>query len=319
MRHSWRLDAKWAVGILFVLCAAAASITYSLYRASAQEPASGASASVIDALAEEMVDDELFAELQAAAQASPEIEAQVNGFVVPLTGKEVAGLTREEMLEKASTRLAEIIYFEGVEAGEAYFQDPEPKKEADPSGDAPPTDKEGDGLPLEPLGLFTQETHDGLHPFVLALALGAVALLAILALLSRGFGLLGSPGLALVAGIGPAALTLTVLRSVFADVRDDGDGMFPTAAEALYPTVDDLSHLFTIIVAVGAALAAGAIIGHIASLIWQRAHPQVPARSEEKPPVDEPEEQPDYAVDEGSATSDGDELPSIGPSGVPQA
>jgi len=37
VRHSWRLDAKWAVGLLFVLCAAAASITYSLYRISAQE------------------------------------------------------------------------------------------------------------------------------------------------------------------------------------------------------------------------------------------------------------------------------------------
>jgi hypothetical protein len=38
VRHSWRLDAKWAVGLLFVLCAAAASITYSLHRISAQEP-----------------------------------------------------------------------------------------------------------------------------------------------------------------------------------------------------------------------------------------------------------------------------------------
>ncbi len=38
MRHSWRLDGKWVAGLLFILCAAAAFITYSLHRISAQEP-----------------------------------------------------------------------------------------------------------------------------------------------------------------------------------------------------------------------------------------------------------------------------------------
>jgi type IV secretory pathway VirB2 component (pilin) len=319
MRSSWRLDAKWVVGILFVLCAAAASITYSLQRVSAQEPATGTAASVIDALAEEMVDDEMFAELQAAAEANPKIEVQVNELLLPLTGKEIAGLTREETLEKAAARLADIIYVEGVEGAEVYFRNLEPKEGAGPSADQPPADSEGDGLPLEPLGLFTQETHDGLSPFVLVLSLGAAALLAVLVLLSRGFGRLGSPGLALVAGIGPAALTLMVLRTVFADARKDGEGMFAGAAEALYPTVDDLSRLFAIIVAVGAALIAAAIIAHIASLVWQRTHPQASESVEDEPPAGEPEEQPDYAADEGFVTSGGDELPSIGPSGVPQS
>jgi hypothetical protein len=319
MRHSWQLDAKWVVGILFVLCAAAASITYSLHRVSAQEPASGAAASVIDALAEEVVDDEMFAELQAAAQASPEVEVQVNELLVPLTGEEISALTREEMLEEASIRLADIIYVEGVEGAEAYFRDMEPKEEGGASADQPPTKSEGDSLPLEPLGLFTQETHDGLRPFVLGLSLVAAALLAVLVLLSRGFGRLGSPGLALVAGIGPAALTFIVLRSVLADAKDDGEGTFAGAAEALYPTAGDLFRLFTIIVVAGAALVAAAIIGHIASLIRQRTRSQAPAPTEEALPVGEPEKQPDYALDEGFASSGGDELPSVGPSGVPQS
>lgn len=319
MKHSWRQDAKWVAAILFVLCAAAASITYSLHRVSAEESASGAAASVIDALAEEMVDDEMFAELQAAAKASPEVEVQVNELLLPLTGEEISGLTREEMLEKASTRLADIIYVEGVEGAEAYFQDMEPKQEAGPSADQPPADSEGDGLPLEPLGLFTQETHDGLRPFVLGLSLVAAALLAVLVLLSRGFGRLGSPGLALVAAIGPAALTLMVLRTVFADARDNEEGMFAGAAEALYPTMDDLSRLFTIIVAAGALLVAAAIIGHVASLIRQRTRSQASESSEDEASPGEPEEQPDYAVDAGFATSGGDGLPSIDPGGVPQS
>jgi hypothetical protein len=319
MRHSWQLDAKWVVGILFVLCAAAASITYSLHRVSAQEPASGAAASVIDTLAAEVVDDEMFAELQAAAQASPEVEVQVNELLVPLTGEEIANLTREEMLAEASTRLADIIYLEDVDGAEAYFQKLEPKEEAGPSTDQPPPDSEGDSLPLGPLALFTQETHDGLRPFVLGLSLAAAGLLVVLVFLSRGFGRLGSPGLALVAAIGPAALTLTVLRTAFADVRDDGEGMFAGAAEALYPTVDDLSRLFTIIVAAGALLVAAAIIGHVASLIWQRTHLQASETSEDEASPGEPEEQPDDRMDEGFVASGGDELPSIGPSGVPQS
>jgi hypothetical protein len=319
VRHSWRQDAKWVAAILFVLCAAAASITYSLHRITAEEPASGAAASVIDALAEEMVDDEMFAELQAAAKANPEIEVQVNELLLPLTGKEIAGLTKEEMLEAASTRLAGIIYVEGVEGAEAYFRDLEPKEEAGPSADRPPAESEGDGLPLEPLGLFTQETHDGLRPFVLGLSLVAAALLAVLVLLSRGFGRLGSPGLALVAGIGPAALTFIVLRSVLADAKDDGEGTFAGAAEALYPTAGDLSRVFTIIVVAGALLVTAAIIGHVASLIRQRTHAQAAADSEDELAVGEPEKQPDYALDEGFASSGGDELPSVGPSGVPQS
>lgn len=317
MRHSWRTDAKWVAGILFVLCAAAASITYSLYLLTAQEPASDTASSVINALAEEMVDDELFAELQAAAQSSPDAEVRVNEFVLPLMGKEIADLTREEMLEKASTRLANIIYFGGVEAGEPYFQDlPSGEEDLNSSGEAPPEEK---GLPLEPLGLFTQETHDRLWPFALGLPLTAAALLITLALLSRGFGRLASPGLALVAGIGPFALALMALRRVLADVGEDEGGVLPAAARSLSPTIDDLSRLFTIIFVVGAALAAAAVIGRIASLIWQGTQARAPAPGEEESPLGEPEEQPDYAADEGLTASGGAEFPSVGPRGVPQA
>lgn len=316
MRHSWRPDAKWVAAILFVLCAATASITYSLYLLTAHEPASGTASSVINALAEEMVDDELFAELQAAAQSSPDAEVQVNEFVLPLMGKEIADLTREEMLEKASARLANIIYFGGVEAGEAYFRDlPSGEEDRNSSGEAPP--EEG-GLPLEPLGLFTEETHDRLWPFALGLPLAAAALLIALALLSRGFGRLASPGLALVAGIGPFALALMALRGVLADVGEDEKGVLPAAARSLSPTIDDLSRLFTIIFVIGAALAATAVIGRLASLIWRGTRAGAPAPGEDESPGREPEEQPDYAADEGPGGGGG-EFPSIGPRGVPQA
>jgi hypothetical protein len=96
------------------------------------------------------------------------------------------------------------------------------------------------------------------------------------------------------------------------------DDLTGRLAATLTPAFDDLSRFFTSRVAVGAALTAAAIIGHIASLIWQRTQPQAPAATEEAPAAAEPQEQPDYAVDEGFATSGGDELPSIGPRGVPQ-
>lgn len=319
MKQPWRLNAKWAVAVLFVVCTVAATIAYSLYRVSAEEPATGTSASVIDALAEEMVDDQMFADLQAAAKANPEAEVQVNQLVLPLTGEEMAGLTREETLEKASARLADIIYVEGVEAGEDYFRDPQPQEEGGSAPDQPPTDSEGDGLPLGALTLFTQETHDGLRPFAVALLVGAAALLAILLLLSRGFGRLGSPGLALIIGVGPAALALTVLRAVFADARDGEEGMFQGAAEAIYPTVDDVSRLFTIIAAVAAVVVVASVIGHVAYSLRRGSRPPTPEPNEEVPPTGEPEERAEQDAEEGATISSGDEIPSIGPGSVPQA
>lgn len=318
MKYHWRVDAKWVVGIFCVLCVTAASITYSLHRITALEPASGASAAVIDTMAEEMVDNQMFTEMQAAAKASPKAEVQVNGLRLPLTGKEITGLTKKQTLKKASTRLADIIYFGGVEAGDAYFQEPKSKEGAGSSAKQSSADGEGDSLSLEPLTLFTQETHDGLHPFVLGLSLVAAMLLATIVLLSRGLGRVGSPGVALVAGIGPATLSVMVLRTTFADARDEGEGMLPGAAEALYSTVDDVSRLFTIIAVIGAVLITAAIIGHVASIMWLRGQPQTAAPSEEEPPAAEPEEQPEPAEDEGDAAADADGVPYIRPSGVPQ-
>ncbi len=274
MKPSWRVDGKWLAAIAFALCATVASLTYSLYRVTAPEPATGAAAPVIEAMTRGALNDELFAEMQLAAQAQPEAEVQAQGVTIPLTGEEIAGLSRDQLLKESSARLADILYYQGAAAGEAYFQDLTPNQgEPAPPGPAT-TDTEDEGLQLDMLAMFSQGTHSSLRPFAVALSLLAATLLAALVLLSRGFGRLGSPGVALAAAFAPAVLVTTLFRGALASGRDSSEGALADVAAALYPTISDLVRTFALLAVLGLAMALVAVAGQVAAVIvgrWRRA------------------------------------------------
>src|SRR3990170_7698061 len=129
------------------------SLTHSLYRITLHQPATGVSAAVIEGMIGGALNDDLFAKLQASARSNPEAEAQAEGVTIPLRGKEIANLSREQLLQKSASRLADILYYEGVDAGEAYFQDLTPDEGAPPSADQDPRNSEDEGLQLEMLAL----------------------------------------------------------------------------------------------------------------------------------------------------------------------
>jgi len=270
VRYSWRQDAKWLAAILFVLCATVASFTYSLYRITLHQPATGVSAAVIEGMTGGALNDDLFAKLQAAARSNPEAEAQAEGVTIPLRGKEIADLSRDQLLQKSASRLADILYYEGVDAGEAYFQDLTPNEEEPPSTDGDPRDGKDEGLQLELLALFTGATHDGLRPFAVGLALVAAALLAVLVLLSRGFGRLGGPGIAIAIATGPFALVATALRGVLEDGQQNSEGTLAAAAGALRAPVADLASTFAVLAVIGLVMAALAVAGQVASVLVAR-------------------------------------------------
>jgi len=269
--YSWRPDAKWLAAILFLLCAAVASFTYSLYRVTAHQPAAGVSAAVIEGMTKGALNDELFAELQHAARSDPEAELQAEGVTIPLRGEEIAGLNKEEVLEKAAARLADILYYEGVSAGEAYFQDLTPDEGEPPSADrAAPRDQEDEGLQLELVALFTEQTHEGVRPFALALSIGAAALLAVLVVLSRGFGRLGSPGIAIAIATGPFALVAAAFRGALEDGQRSDESTLAAAAQALHAPVADLAHAFAALAVIGLVMAALAVAGQVAAIFVAR-------------------------------------------------
>ncbi|MBI2912503.1 MAG: hypothetical protein HYY03_01125 [Chloroflexi bacterium] len=269
MRPSWQLDAKWLTAIAFVLCAAAACLTYSVYRLTAPGPATGTAAAVIEAMTKPALDNDLFAGMQEAARVNPQAEVTANGVTIPLRGEEIAGLGREEVLDRSAARLANILYYEGVEAGEAYFQDLTPGEEQPAGGE--PGDPEDDGLQLEMLALFTQGSHNAVRPLVYALPLMAALLLAVLVSLSRGFGRLGSPGIALAVALGPIALVTTLLQGILKDGRESSEGAQAGAAAALQPPMADLAQTFTLLAGAGLAMAALAVGGSVTAVIVRRA------------------------------------------------
>lgn len=247
-----------------------ASFTYGLYRITLHQPASGTAAAVIEAMTKGALDDDFFAKLQQAAQTSPQAEVQAEGLTIPLRGEEIADLTKEEVVKNAAVRLADILYYKGVDAGEAYFQDLTPGEEERPSTDQDPRNKEDEGLQLEMLALFTQGTHDGLRPFAIGLTLGAAALLAVLVLLSRGFGRLGSPGIAIATATGPFALIASSLRGVLEDGQRSSESTLAAAAQALYAPVADLADAFAALTVIGLVMAALAVAGQVAVVFVAR-------------------------------------------------
>lgn len=78
--RSLRSDLKWVVGLAFFLCALAAALTYSLFRLSTYETASGTAAAVIRVMIRgPLEDDELLAHLQEAARADPQARCRRTG------------------------------------------------------------------------------------------------------------------------------------------------------------------------------------------------------------------------------------------------
>ncbi len=268
MRHSWQVDAKWLAAIAFVLCAAAACLTYSIYRLTAYGPATGTAAPVIETMSKGALNDELFAKMQEVARTTPEAEVTANGVTIPLRGQEIAGLSKQEVLKKAAGRLADILYYQGVSAGEAYFQDLTPE-EGQTAGQTP-ADQKDEGLQLEMLALFTQGSHNAVRHLVYALPLIGALLLAVLAFLSRGFGRLGSPGIALAIAVGPFALAATVLQGVLRDGMESSEAALAGASAALQPPMASLALTFALLAGIGLAMALLALTGNLTVVIARR-------------------------------------------------
>lgn len=273
-RPSWQIDAKWLAAIAFVLCAAAACLTYSIYRLTAYGPAAGAAAPVIETMTKGALNDEMYGKVQQAAQASPDAEITVDGLTLPLRGREIAGLSKDALLKLASVRLADILYYQGVDVGERYFQDLTPGDATPPpeAGQTAPA-TEDEGLQLDMLAFLTEGSHSAVQPPYIVSGLLALALLGLVVFLSRGFGRLGSPGVALAVAIGPFALATTLVRSVLSEGRDGSDRTLAQAAGALYPTMSDLAHTFTLLAVIGLAMATTAVAGQITAIFvgrWRR-------------------------------------------------
>ena len=310
MGTSWRLDAKWLFGLICLAAIIVAAVLYSASKFTERDAATGIFSSFLISLAKDAEGAEEFEEFQAQAVANPDEEFPISGVTLPIKGRELIGLSYDEAVELVAGRIAEILYTDGPESVEQYFTaDSSADSEEAPAG-------ESEGVSLGTLGVLTQDTHDQVNRIFTFSLIPILILAVLLVFFSRRFGRLGTLGVVLTVGVAPfAALWFTVKQAT----KNDGqDGIEGALAEALAPIAGDVSTTFLWLLALGVALVLAAVAGNVSYALWHRSRPTPTPGDDETPPPDEPE-QPDYLADEGATASGGDEFPSIGPGGVPQA
>jgi hypothetical protein len=310
MGSSWRIDAKWLFGLICLSAIIVAGVLYSASKFTERDAATSIFSSILISIAKDDEGAEEFEEFQALAVASPDEDFTIEGASLPIKGRELIGLSYDEAVELVVGRIAEILYTDGPESVEQFFT---AASGAD-SEEAPA--EEGEEISLGPLGLLTQNSHDTVGR-IFTFSLIPILVLAVpLVFFSRRFGRLGSLGVVLAVGAAPFALLWLIVKQ--ATKNAGPDGIEGALAEALAPMAGDVSTTFLWLLALGVALVLAAVAGHIGFALWHRFRPTPTLGEEETPPPDEPK-QPDYLADKGATASGGDELPSIGPGGVPQA
>ncbi len=311
MGSSWRIDAKWLFGLICLSAIIVAAVLYSASKLTERDVATGVFSGVMTTFAKEGEGSEDFGEIQALAAASPDEEFTIEGITLPVKGSEIADLSYDEAVDLVVGRIAQTLYTDGPESVEQFFN-------ATPVADSEETSPgEGEEFSLGPFALLTQNTNDIIRR-IFTFSLIPILVLAVpLVFFSRRFGRLGSPGIVLTVGAAPFALLWLIAKQ--ATKNADTDGINGALAEPLSPMAGDVSTTFLWLLALGVALVLAAVAGHIGFALWHRFRPTPTPGDDGTAPPDEPKRQPDYLADKGAAASGGDEFPSIGPGGVPQA
>lgn len=190
-RSGHRETAKWAVGLALVITLTAALFSLQLYQMSGEASAKAALSRIIDALAEgdASIARQHEALTASAEQSGPDDPVTLDDYPVSVT------FTRTEVIESTPEQLAAIARARAIDRvyadGAGVLRDSE--------ATAGPGRFSAAGAVDAFLGLLTEDTHTVTAWLTFALvALGAGLALA-LASLSRGYGRIGAPGVALAA------------------------------------------------------------------------------------------------------------------------
>jgi hypothetical protein len=312
MRGSWRIGAKWLFGLICLATIIGAGVLYSASKLTERDAATGIFSGVLTTFAEEGEGFDEFEEIQAQAAASPDEEFTIDGLTLPVKGSEFAGLSYDEAVELVVGRIAQMLYTEGPESVEQFFQ------AASDTGSEEASEGEGKEFNLGPFALLTQDSHDTIRR-IFTFSLIPVLILAVaLVFFSRRFGRLGSPGIVLAVGTAPFALLWFIVRR--ATESADSEGIGGALTQALSPTAADVSSAFLRLLVLGVVLVLAAVAGHIGFALWRRARSTKAQPDEETTPLHEAiERPPHYASEEGFSGHMPGTSRSPGPGGVYQA
>lgn len=250
-RPSWQIDLKWVAGILACVAIVVSGVLFSLAEITERGRAEPLSAAFVAFLVDGRVSDDEFEAVQAQAAADPSGLVSLSPLDVEVRGSQIAGLDREETTLLFAGELAAVLYEEGPEAAEALALEPAPNEDGETQ----------EAIGLGPTGSLTADQHSTFRTFFLVALAIVIALLGLVAFLSRGLGRLGAPAVVLALSTAPlAALWALAVNSV--GTAGEDEALYAVMARDIVgETASDLRGFFLAILLIALAWVAIAFVG----------------------------------------------------------
>ncbi len=251
MRPGWQIDLKWVAGIFACVAIVVSGVLFSLAEITERGRAEPLSTAFVAFLVEGRVTDDEFEAVQAQAAADPSGLVSLSPLDVEVPGSEIAGLDKEETSLLFAGELTAVLYAEGTEAAEALILEPAPKEDGELQ----------EAIELGPTGSLTSDQHSTFRTFFFVALAIVIALLGLVAFLSRGLGRLGAPAVVLALSTTPLAGFWALAATAVGTPGEDEALYAVIARQLVHDTAGDLRSFFVSVLSVALAWVAIAVIG----------------------------------------------------------
>lgn len=250
-RPGWQIDLKWVAGIFACVAIVASGALFSLAEITERGRAEPLSTAFVAFLIDGRVTDDEFEAVQAQAVADPSGLVSLSPLDLDVRGSQIAGLTKEETSLLLAGELAAVLYEDGSEAAEALILEPGPSEDGELQ----------EAIELGPTGSLTADQHSTFRTFFFVSLAIVIALLGVVAFLSRGLGRLGAPAVVLALSTAPLA-ALWALAATAVGTPGEDEALYAVIARQLvHDTASDLRSFFVAVLSVALAWVAIAFVG----------------------------------------------------------
>jgi len=251
MRPSWQIDLKWVAGIFACVAVVVSGVLFSLAEITERGRAEPLSAAFVAFLVDGRVTDDEFEAVQAQAATDPSSPVSLSPLDVKVPGSQIAGLDSEETSLLIAGELTAVLYAEGTEAAEALILEPRPNEDGE----------QQEAIELGPTGSLTAGQHSTFRTLFFASLAVVIALLGLVAFLSRGLGRLGAPSVVIALSTAPLAGFWALAGNAVGTPGDDEALYAVIARQLVHDTAGDLRNFFVAVLGIALAWAVIAFVG----------------------------------------------------------
>ena len=251
MRPSWQIDLKWVAGIFACVAIVVSGVLFSLAEITERGRAEPLSAAFVAFLVDNRVTDDEFEAVQAQAATDPSSTISLSPLGVEVPGSQIAGLDSEATSLLFAGELAAVLYAEGTEAAEALILEPRPNEGGE----------QQEAIELGPTGSLTAGQHSTFRTLFFASLAVVIALLGLVAFLSRGLGRLGAPSVVIALSTAPLAGFWALAGNAVGTPGDDEALYAVIARQLVHDTAGDLRNFFVAVLGIALAWAVIAFVG----------------------------------------------------------